>query len=438
MIFVLLTFMAAFLIEGLGTLVSVIGLSTLFGANPIIIALAVALDIGKLVVVSLLYTYWKKLGFLMKSYALLAATVTMIITSAGAAGYLSGEFQKAVIGTQEIGLKVGVLKEEQAKLEARKKQIDDQIANLPANYSRARISLMKQFEAEQKQVTARLTQIQEELPKMQVDQISVEAKAGPILYIAKAFDIPVEQAVKWVILMIIFVFDPLAVFLIIAGNFLLHQRRVHKAAKVSDADLFEEKPRAVTEEQILNEEFAALDNTPTLRVPEKAASLAQINQTFKNDLSGDRNMPLGSPEWEAAMDKGYPDTAETKTWTRDEAIAEGWPDHALMDAGWEPRAPMEAPTAPIFEVLQPTPVSPSDAPEPAPQFIDQPDENASAPEPVVTRTPEEREQITLDRLRAASGPYRSILNDVSPDDSVTFEDNPRQTASRTHYSNYNR
>ncbi len=241
MLFIAITFFAAFLIEGLGTLVSVIGLSTLFGSNPIIIALAVALDIGKLVVVSLLYTYWKQLNKLMKTYALVAAAVTMTITSAGAAGYLAGEFQKAIVGTQEVSLKVGILKEEQAKLEARKKQIDDQIANLPSNYSRSRISLMRQFEDEQKQITARLTQISQELPAAQLTQIGVEAKAGPILYIAKAFDIPVEKAVKWVILMIIFVFDPLAVFLIIAGNFLLHMQRLHKEVKASAVDLFEEK-----------------------------------------------------------------------------------------------------------------------------------------------------------------------------------------------------
>lgn len=241
MIFIALTFIAAFLIEGLGTLVSVIGLSTLFGANPIIIALAVALDIGKLVVVSLLYTYWNKLGVLMKSYALVAATVTMIITSAGAAGYLSGEFQKAIMGTQEVSLKVDVLKQEQVKLEARKKQIDDSIAAIPDRYTaNQKIRLMNQFKAEQKTVTDRLAEISRQLPEMQITQIGVEAKAGPILYVAKAFDVPVEVAVKWVILMIIFVFDPLAVFLIIAGNFLLHQRRLHKDTSVADADLFEE------------------------------------------------------------------------------------------------------------------------------------------------------------------------------------------------------
>ncbi len=228
--FALLTFFAAFSIETIGTIVSVIGLSTLFGANPIIMTLAVALDVGKLVVVALLYKYWGELNKVMKSYGLLAAFVTMTITSAGAAGYLSAEFQKAIVGTQEGQLTVQVLKEEQTKLETRKKQIDDSIAAIPDRYTASqKIRLMNQYKAEQKTVTDRLTQISQELPQIQIKQINVEAKAGPILYIAKAFDITVEEAVKWVILMIIFVFDPLAVFLIISGNFLLdHHRREKK------------------------------------------------------------------------------------------------------------------------------------------------------------------------------------------------------------------
>lgn len=241
MIFVALTLLTAFLIEGLGTYVSVIGLSTLFGANPIIIALAIALDMGKLVVVTLLYTYWKKLGKIMKTYAIIASVITMTITSAGAAGYLSGEFQKAILGTQEGALKVDVLKGQISKYEERKKQIDQQIAALPEKTSvNQRIRLINAFKAEQADLQAKISDLDKQLPDLQIKQIGVEAKAGPILYVAKAFDIPVEQAVKWVILLIIFVFDPLAVFLIIAGNFLLHQRKIHKDTNLSDADLFDE------------------------------------------------------------------------------------------------------------------------------------------------------------------------------------------------------
>ena len=213
MFFALITFLAAFLIEGIGTVVSVIGLSTLFGANPIIIALAVALDVGKLVVVTLLYKHWKRLGYTMRAYGLIAAMVTMTITSAGAGGYLSGEFQKAIMGTQEGSLKVDTLKGQIAKYEERKKQIDGLIAAIPDKYSASqRIRLMNQFKQEQQDLQVKIAEIDKQLPDLQIHQIGVEAKAGPILYIAKAFQIPVEQAVKWVILMIIIVFDPLAVY----------------------------------------------------------------------------------------------------------------------------------------------------------------------------------------------------------------------------------
>lgn len=241
MFFIILTFCAALFIEGLGSLVSVIGISALFGANPIIIALAIALDVGKVVTVSLLYTYWKSLGKLMKSYALLAAAVTMIITSAGAAGYLSGEFQKAIVGTKEGELKVAVLKEQQQKYQDRKKQIDDQIANLPAKTTvNQRLRLMNGFKAEQKALDEKIAQIDKDLPALQVQQIGTEAKAGPIIAIAKAFKVPVEEAVTWVIGMIIFVFDPLAIFLIIAGNFLLAKRREEKAKVVVEPVVEEE------------------------------------------------------------------------------------------------------------------------------------------------------------------------------------------------------
>lgn len=337
MIFTLITFFAAFSIEALGTYVSVIGLSTLFGANPVIIALAVALDVGKLVVVTLLYTYWRKLGTLMRSYALIAATITMIITSAGTAGYLSGEFQKAILGTQESGLKVDVLKQQIAKYEERKKQIDDQIAAIPEKYTaNQRIRLMNQFKAEQQDLQTKIAEIDKKLPELQIAQIGVEAKAGPILYIAKAFDIPVESAVKYVILMIIFVFDPLAVFLIIAGNFLLHQRRLHKETTVTDADLF--------------------DETSKLIVPKVAAEPEQIARTFAPRENGDGlihpTVPIATP----IVQFGTPDASDAKVYTTEETIALN-PKYAeeLQPEVLPELAPIvEEPKAPLFEVLHPT------------------------------------------------------------------------------------
>lgn len=226
MFFILLTFFTSLLLEGLGSLVSVIGISLLFGGNPIIIAIAIALDLAKIVTVSLLYTHWKSLSLLMRGYALTAALVMMTITSSGAAGYLSGEFQKAIIGTKEGDLKVNVLKEQQAKYQARKEQIDDQIAALPTKTTvNQRLRLMNGFKAEQKALDEKISAIDKELPEQQIKQISTEAKAGPIIAISKAFKISVEDAIWWVIGMIIVVFDPQAVFLVISGNLLWSKRK---------------------------------------------------------------------------------------------------------------------------------------------------------------------------------------------------------------------
>ena len=275
MIFILLTFLAAFLIEALGTVISVYGLSHLFGANLIIIALAIALDMGKLVVVSLTYSHWKKLNYVMRSYALIATLVTMTITSAGAAGYLAGEFQKAILGTQEGGIRVEMLKKEQSKLEERKRQIDDQLANVPDKYSaQQRIKLINQFKEEQQQVTTRLTQIDKELPELQISQISTEAKAGPILFISKAFEVPVETAVKWVILCIIFVFDPLAVFLIIAGNFLVDQRKHNQQVEARQSLAKTMKQMVV--DTVKNRKQEKQESVVVQNEPQKIESVTQI------------------------------------------------------------------------------------------------------------------------------------------------------------------
>ena len=231
MFFAILVFISAFLIESIGTYVSVLGLSSLFSANPIIITLAVSLDLAKLVTVSFLYKEWKNVNRVMRAYMLLASAILMIITSAGAAGYLTAEFQKAIVPTKAGDIQVAAMIEEKARLEARKKEIDTQIAKLPDNFVKGRQKLMDGFKTETDHLNKRTLEIDVELPKIKIAQVDKNAHAGPILAIAEAFDSTPEKAVKWVILLIIFVFDPLAVVLIIAGNYLIAKREKEKEEK---------------------------------------------------------------------------------------------------------------------------------------------------------------------------------------------------------------
>lgn len=230
MVLILLTFASAFLIEGLGTWISIVGLSSLFSADPIIIALAAALDVGKVVTVSFLYKRWTTVPWLLRAYLILATAVLMIITSAGAFGYLSAAFQGAIQDTKQQRIMVAAFVEEKAKLEARKKEIDAQIANLPANVVQGRQKLMAAFKVEADRINRRLRQLDVELPRLRVEEIAIHTHAGPIVYVSQAFDVSLEQAVKYVILVIIFVFDPLAIALLVAGNFLWEARARERQA----------------------------------------------------------------------------------------------------------------------------------------------------------------------------------------------------------------
>ena len=234
MIFAILVFISAFLIESIGSYISIVGLSALFSTNPVIIALALSLDIAKIVTVSFLYKQWQNINRTMKIYMTVAAAILMVITSSGAAGYLSAEFQKAILPTKGSEIVVNSMTEEKGRLESRKVEIDKQIAQLPPENVKGRQKLQKQFAGELSHINSRIIEIDQELPKLQLQQVDVNAHAGPILYVAQAFNTTVESAVKYVILLIIFVFDPLAVALIIAGNFLVDQRKKEKEAILED------------------------------------------------------------------------------------------------------------------------------------------------------------------------------------------------------------
>ena len=225
MFFIALVLFAALFIEGIGTYISVAGLGHLFNMNPVIILMAIALDIGKVAGVSFLYKYWKDIKLLMKGFMIPATAVLMLITSTGVFGYLSQQFQHAIVTNNQDTIIITSLEGEQTKLQARKQEIDKQIANLPADYARARRQLMQEFAPETDRINKRLVEIDVQLPQLKSANVKQSADLGPILYVAEAFNTTPEKAVKYVILTIIFVFDPFAIVLLIAGNFLIERRK---------------------------------------------------------------------------------------------------------------------------------------------------------------------------------------------------------------------
>jgi hypothetical protein len=315
--FIFLIFCAAFSMEAIGTYISIIGLGALFAGDPVILVLAGILDGAKIVSVSFLYQYWAGIKALMKYYMLIAVIVLMTITSAGAFGYLSGSFQKAIQPNMEISLKVDSYNNERTQLTTEKEQLkaerinlDKQIASLPSDDVDGRRRLIKSFKPESARISDRLTTVTKRVDdlnamvlKVESESIDTRVHAGPITYVSKAFNISVEQASKVIILTIIFVFDPLAVILLLSGNFLVKTRRELKAEEATRSLKTEPKVTPQSFESILPEVSTDIP-MPVVKPPRQdEASTGEVSHINLDQVTFTpvADEPVEEPEWKVTV-----------------------------------------------------------------------------------------------------------------------------------------
>lgn len=213
-----LLFFAAAMIEILGMSISVIGVGQMFGMNIIIILMAIAFDIGKIATVSMLQRYWGSLNVVMKIYGFIAIAVTMAITSFGAAAYLSKNMQAGIFTVEAASNEVQRIQAEIQTMEARKKQIDDSIAAIPIDAPTWYRKKVTGLQTEQEQLTASLIKLKDKLSDKIAAVDNSHSEASAIVTIAKSFNVTTDTVIKIIVCVIIFVFDPFAVYLIFAAN----------------------------------------------------------------------------------------------------------------------------------------------------------------------------------------------------------------------------
>ena len=235
----LLTFVTSLLIAGVAAWYSIIGLTTIFSAAVIpIIIMGVVLEIGKLVAASWVYTHWKDTGILLRTYLVSAIVVLMIITSMGIYGFLSKSHIDAGINTSEISVKIeridNRIKSEQRQIDRAEKNIQEMDITLDKTdygfFDDSRLEERKKQSADREQLNDIITKAENNIDKLldkkseyELEVKNFEVEVGPIKYIAaliygdKAKNY-LDNTVRYVILLLIFVFDPLAVLLLISAN----------------------------------------------------------------------------------------------------------------------------------------------------------------------------------------------------------------------------
>ena len=239
MILAYLTLLTALAISGVAAYYSIIGLIAIFSASVIPIAvMGVVLETGKLVTAAWLYHYWKKVNVLLKTYLISAVFVLMFITSMGIFGFLSKAHIEQTSVSADNTLQIesidSQITRQRTDIDRAEKQLtllDDALEKyVELGAITKGLNARKDQQGERDALTttindatdniATLTQTKYELRTKQNELV---AEVGPIKYIAELVygnsnTNTLEEAVRWVILILVWVFDPLAVLLLISAN----------------------------------------------------------------------------------------------------------------------------------------------------------------------------------------------------------------------------
>tara|TARA_B100002019_G_scaffold59425_1_gene50951 strand:- start:1468 stop:2388 length:921 start_codon:yes stop_codon:yes gene_type:complete len=230
---------AALLIAGSAAFFSVFGLSKLFaGAALSVIIMAGSLEFGKLVTAAFLYRYWDKVNIFQKTYLMTAVITLVLITSAGIFGYLSNAYQGATVTFEKQSNQLLAYEDRLEQLQEDKsflkEELEVQVNDLPENYITAKRKLREDYNPRIQSVNDEILDVKGKIGDLKVSLVETGVDVGPAIYLARTFETDVDSVVKFFIFILIFVFDPLAVMLVVAFNQALLLREENEPSKDSN------------------------------------------------------------------------------------------------------------------------------------------------------------------------------------------------------------
>ena len=214
---------SALLVAGSAAFFSVFGLSKLFsGAQISVIIMAGSLEFSKLVAASFLYQYWYSMSKILKTYLSIGVAILVIITSAGIFGYLSNAYQGATVNFEKqstaLLYKEDRLEQLSEDKEFLKEELEAAVAELPENYRTAKRQLREEYQPKINQINTDMMTLKSEIGDLKVELVETGVDVGPAIFLARAFDTDVDTVVKFFIFILIFVFDPMALAMVLAWN----------------------------------------------------------------------------------------------------------------------------------------------------------------------------------------------------------------------------
>jgi hypothetical protein len=262
---------------------SVTGLSKLFaGASTEVFIMAGSLEVSKLVIASLLYQYWDTINKGLRTYLTVACFILILITSAGIYGFLSAAYQEtatlagsvdsqiALIETKRDNVKgqLAIYNEEKSSINNAVSSLRDGLSNNIIQYTdtlgnvvtttsgATRRALERQLDQaidRQTQINIRVDGLNQQLFDYETEVVEVQTNSeigselGPLKYLSGLTGLAMDKIINYLLLIIIFVFDPLAISLVVAANFAFSnlKPKVKEEIKIVEKIVEVEKPLEV-------------------------------------------------------------------------------------------------------------------------------------------------------------------------------------------------
>lgn len=232
--------LTALFLSGVAAYYSIVGLTAIFsGAFWSILMMGAALEVSKLVSVSWLYRNWARCSLPMRSYMSVAIAILMLITSMGIFGYLSkAHIESAAANTSDLTEQAQTIQDELTSKESTRDLYVRQINSIDSTLAKyiemgnvtKGLQEKRRLDSERKGLETNRTEIEKEIVELKTQknrlttqQRKQEVEIGPLKYIAELIygsnaENHFDSAVRWVIILLVLVFDPLAIVLLIAAN----------------------------------------------------------------------------------------------------------------------------------------------------------------------------------------------------------------------------
>jgi hypothetical protein len=303
--------LSAILIAGSAAYFSVTGLGVLFsGAAVAVMVMASSLELAKLVSATYLKQRWNEIKGFNKWYLSFAVGILMLITSAGIFGYLSNAFQQQNLALQQVDREVLIHTTKIQQNEAQIKQLSTQITEFNSNQGKiidggkVNSRLLRSIDNRDKQIAKlndKISLLQEEnakendeINKIKTDNLGLEKEVGGFRFVAEAFGVELNTVVKFFIILIVIVFDPLAIALIIAFNQLVMKGKDDESTPEDLKNFVDETTRVHLSENDLKilEEALLKQTEPNEKLKSAAEEYKKRGELLAEIMKNDQELGL--------------------------------------------------------------------------------------------------------------------------------------------------